>query len=710
MNDAGSDRSAAVATAWLLCVLAVAGLAVAGGAVGDASAQADEAVNATGVNETAEGEDEPIVRHQNPDEYAESGDLEGLESALAERLAERLAAGALDADDGEYELALERLDEEFLADLDRYAEIAAETGNDEYVAAFEEARADQVHLVETLQAYEETSDAYEDARERGDDERMDELARELDELAVELEETREGLDERYEGLESGVGVDLSGASESVSSVNERISDDHEEIRAEHFVATALSVTVENDAPADGVATVSFLEPLEASGVLQTADGTPVANEEIELAVGNGTVETETDAGGAFEFVYRPTTENVSATSLEVVFVPERTSEYLESRTSVEVGLEQADAEVRSLEVPDVVAYDETVAVRGDLVVEGIPVDGVPLAVSLDGQEIGAGESEAGTINATGLVPASVPHGERDLRVGFDESDRALSPVSESASVTVLETATDLTVDARETDEGLRLSGRLTEADGGAGIANQTVGLVVDGAAVSSVTTDASGRFDETVAGPADASTASVEAVFEESRSNLAPASAEATVTLAGGEGATLADDRGTLVGAGVALAALTGVTVVLYRRRSQRAADSSNPFEAVRTATTADEEDGRPSLTPAYLARASDHLADGHPNAAAESCYAAVRFELSERLEDAKALTHWEFYEHYRRERASDGPDDVDRLRDVTQRYERAVFAIEDLTQAEATTVLELTRELCGLEREEPTAQASADD
>ncbi|WP_255171378.1 DUF4129 domain-containing protein [Natrononativus amylolyticus] len=87
-------------------------------------------------------------------------------------------------------------------------------------------------------------------------------------------------------------------------------------------------------------------------------------------------------------------------------------------------------------------------------------------------------------------------------------------------------------------------------------------------------------------------------------------------------------------------------------------------------------------------------LANGRPDAAVRSGYAAVRRSLELRHDGGSTLTHWEFY----RRVSTDDLDDAEHFRTITERYERAKFARDGVRDEEATAVLERAKRLCNRE------------
>ncbi len=649
-----------------------------------------------------DADDNAPPRHRNPREYDADGDLEALEGRLLTRLVDDLEAGALSLEDGDYQRAARSVDESYAASLDRYAEIAAATAGETDAALFELAGESQGRIVEAVRRYNETKAEYERARAAGDEGRARSLARELETLATSINESSRELRATYDDLEAATDGNLSTADAAIEAVTEEIRAEQATIRETEFVATTLTVDASRE-------TISFSEPLTATGRLQTATGRPVGSETIRLAVGNGSVRTETAADGSFAFEYRPPAEPVSTDRLAIEYVSANESLYLGSETAVAVSIEQDDPTVSGLETPTAVAYGETATVGGRLHVGGTPVDGVPLAVTLGDERIGRTETADGSFEAAVEVPATVPDGERDLGVRLGYEDRAIAGTTATPDVTVRETEVDVTVSAARVGDAERtvaVDGTL-ETAAGSPVAGRPVRLNAGGTTLETVTTAADGSFAATVEVPAGAARGDepIVATYDGAGSNLASDTAAATVTVSTEARSWLGVPVWVWFGVGGGLVLLLGAAGFVWRRRgrSSRSSQSASTGDALTdTATNPVAERSGTEIADVVLEHGRDALSRGRPNRAVELAYAAVRHALSDRIDpggSSTALTHWEFYRRWAARR-TDGPDSDDTadpalLRSVTERYERATFDVTDVSAAEAERVLEAVGQLC---------------
>lgn len=644
-----------------------------------------------GTNET--------VRHRHPDEHnTEPDDLGGW---LAGELAERLGDSSLEISQGQYETARGLLGEEYESQLEQYVEVTDADEEDEQ--QLRETRDKTERLADLLEAFEETRAAYEQAIEDEDADRARELARELVDIANRIEGLSVELSDLLGEIEAELGIDLTDALDSIETVSQDVEETRAQAIEETLTETELVVEAEQE-------TVSFLDPLVITGQLRTVDGDPIADESIRLTV-DGEPRTVTTSGdGTFTLEYRPTDTSLDA-DIPIEFVPANESVYLGSSATVTPTIAQVEPSLSLGTTPDTVQFSDEVTVGGDLSVEGTPVDDVELLVLLGGQQLGTLQVSDGTFEGAVSIPAAVPPGERTLEVRLPYEDRALAGVAERRSVAVRETETSLSMTAVMTDTGtgsggVQLNGTLETVDG-VGIAGASLNVRLDGDTVTTVTTDADGTFDGTVAVPADADEELVVTVAYPGRGNLGPSQTAETVTVRvegspGDDAVPSPQEDSTLretltdtpLIAFSLFAALAFVTVTAgvfrwYRRRGEdELPDSGGRSDAPPAAT--DEQ----AATGALFDRARDQLESGRPDRAIQVCYGGVRDQLSSRLDDQQALTHWEFYRLYR----ESGGSDADALRDVTTEYERATYSSEEVSGDTARTTLERARQLCDLD------------
>ncbi len=434
----------------------------------------------------------------------------------------------------------------------------------------------------------------------------------------------------------------------------------------------------------------------ATGELRTFDGSPIANEEIRLDIGNHSERVTTDADGGFSLEYRPTDESLSTDELDIEYVPDTQSIYLGNETTVDVSIEQVEPTLVLTETPSEVAYGERHSVTGELTVDGRSVDSVPVSVSLGGQQIETIPVRNGVFGSSSPIPAAVEDGDRELTVRLPFEEQALAGTANTTSVTVRETQSTLSIDeASVSGQEVTVNGSFATVDGD-GVRGESLQIRVDGSTVDTVTTEDGGSFGTTVSVPSSSGgDVTVTAVYTGEGSNLATARAETTVTVSGA-GSQI--PTSVLLAVGF-VAVITAGVGLWWVRRSDEGASPGSPERdqgAVTGSRTPADRSTESTADPVepLLERAADQLAAGRPDDAARTSYAAVRRALASRIDGQDSLTHWEFYQTYRSADATESES----LRAVTQGYERAVFDRDDVSKTESMYVLEAARRLCGLE------------
>ena len=643
------------------------------------------AMGAVGVAEEVDNDSSPT--HEDPDEAAGEGDAEAAADWLRDRLERSLGESSIHIEQGEYDAASEAVGDEYNETLSRFVEVSGETGREEDAEAAEElesAGEDQRQLSKDIEEYDRTYEEYQEAVEAGDTERARDLARDLEELSESIEERSESLDESYDRIDQASDRDVSEQREATERVRSDVESRQQEIRDAEFLATELEV--------EGTPTeISFTDPMDLSGTLVTEEGDPVANEPITLEIDGQNVTTTTDANGGFTATYRPTVLPLDATQIDVEYVPDPGSPYGTSSASLPVSVEQTDSELEITESTDTVAFDGNVTVEGSVSADGTGADGVPVTVLVDDEPIGEGRTlEDGTFVGNGTLPANVSAGEADVEVVTDLENAALAESSDTTTVTIEETPSELTMTVEPFDDRtIYVGGRLTTADGTA-LEEQTIELDVAGE-TTTVETDEDGEYEATVALPDDASgSVTVVATYADAGTNVGDSTAEVSIDVGddtsglaslGVLGSVIAglEIRDLVLGAGV-LVSLVVLGLAVRRARWGKGGASKNGALGRPMGRDSESTDGFVD----QLRSARRRLGFGEYDRAVEIAYAAVRAGINRGGPDGR--THWEFYEGCRSNGLS--PEDVDRLGSITERFEHAAFAPYGLSEEEANSAV----------------------
>ncbi|MFB6161780.1 MAG: DUF4129 domain-containing protein [Haloferacaceae archaeon] len=652
-----------------------------------------------------------------PDDVRQPGDLRMVQRWLAGRMSGTLvdctaAARARQA-------GVCDLDREYPGWLDRYVDVAGETAmerDDAAASGFRDARRNQARFNDRVREFRETYDEYQEAREAGDTERARELARRLLELQPRVTNASNALVGDYRVISNATGANLADSAATVEAVEGNVTATTEDVAADLFVETTLTVTAADSR-------VSFDDPLRLSGRLRTDDGAPLAGRTVTLVVGDRRLETTTDDTGRFALSYRPTTLRTDVDAVRVRYDPRNDSVYLPASARVPVTVDQVRPTVTVARTPATVGFVDALTVRGRVAANGTGAAGVPVTVTLGGVRIGATRTAAdGRYVVRGLVPAAVASGSRSVRATVPLEDRALAETSNATPVTVTTTPTTVTVNGTAVGpRTVRVRGRLATADG-TPVPGQPVTVAVAGERVTTITAGQGGQYGGRVTVPSDVpanATVTVAVQYRDEGTNLGPSRAETTVSLPAATEDVNAAGMGPIgMVALAALVALGGLVVLLggyafvtgarpWRSSSigdwaqavglvgsdDGDADAvSTDDDATSTATASTEgpaaDDPAPpteATTPTLVEYAREQVETGDPDRGVVAAYVATRRALADRVGDEATRTHWEFFEH-----ATSALDENERnrLRTLTEAFERAAFASTSASRDDARDVV----------------------
>jgi hypothetical protein len=725
----------------LLCTTTLAPLAPTVAASSSADRATGVAVSATDVpaqqldpppnsNETdADNQTyDRLTRHRDPRQVSEQGNLTALERHFQSLLASRLQQSTVEIDRNQLDRARALLGDEYDVVLRRYVTVADESpGRNDDASHFASAKTEQELFVEQVEAYRETRSEYELAKQVGNESRARILARELNVLANETAGSHDRLSTAYEALESDSDIDFSESKAIVTSIQQNISTEQAIIRETEFVRTNFETTSVSGGS-------SFTDPIRISGVLVDANGNPFENDVVRIVVNGTEIVTETDASGAFSVAYRPVTDGVGQQTLTVEYRPAIDDLYLGTNATVSATITQVVPTVSVAQTSTAARFGYPVSVTGSVDVDGRAVDGVPLSVSVDETVIGSVETdENGTYAFEGTLPADVTAGNQTISVGFPFEERALAPVRTTAPLRVTETETELAVDGVQTTfESVLVSGTMTTVEGRP-VPAVPVEVSIAGTPAGVLRTNGAGKFEENLWLPPNATgatTVDVVATFDGTKTNLASVRATATVPVVGTDGIAGDEDAATgsdtTVG-GIGRGGLDGLyrafvtsasTVEVYGFNlgdlvtspwapvvfvlvlvvalaflfgwiEARRAPALPPVSGVTLDETGRDaaaelidSDALPRL---LVDLARDRLRAGDVAAAVEYGYLAARWVLARRLSVENRGTHRQFVAVYLDAMSETGDG---HFTDLTEWYERAVFASETLSEEDASTAL----------------------
>ncbi|WP_255196484.1 DUF4129 domain-containing protein [Halorarius litoreus] len=622
------------------------------------------------------------TRHIDPDETNQDGDLLGVQSALAQRMAQRLSGSSVQLSQDQYDLANELVGQEYQDQYGKYVDVAGETDAEDRAESFETAQQRQQELVSDVSEYNQKYEEYQEARRNGNEERARRLARELDDLSEDISTTEAELTEAYTDIQNQSGVDMSEGSAAVNETVANVSERQEEIRRLEFEATTLTITARSDR-------VSFIDPLVLDGRLVTENGSAVADRDVVLRLNGRRLLAQTDDEGRFTAEYRPVTMPTGTSDQTVRYVPNATSTYLGSQANITFTVEQVDSTTTVETATGRVAFDEPVTASGRVTALGRDVPGVPVVLSVNGKVIARTNTSAdGRYSLTGVLPASVQTGTQTLRVTVPLEGRAIGGSNDTAQMTVTETGTNLTLDTEPSASSIELTGRLATDDGD-GVAGQQLEITRNGSVMATAVTGRNGSYSVTLSGTAE-ERYRVAVSYDEPTTNLENASASDVVTLPpGAANADGGDGVLELLASNTLAVAAAGLLLVLlglgggwwWLRESNTGPDE--PGGGVEPApTTAGAESEPSSSDPLAPARAS---VDENAGAAVERAYTTIRQRLHARGLGSDDATHWEFF----RSCDAAGLEHSDSLETLTSLYERAAFDRKGVSETDAERALE---------------------
>lgn len=691
-----------------LLVALVSAAAVGGAAAHRSDAAVDDPRDSGATPLFAQHANNTTVLHENPDEVDEEKSISadpGLASQLGEQFSgsddlsreDRERASQLIGNDSGYqELASQYSGTSGAGggssgegtgggDSDGNETAGNETDGGDY-EQFEAVQTSLETLYGNVAQYENTHEEYQQARRAGDESRELRLAHELERRAAEVNRSAVRANRSYENASEQAEFDLEDAKQSVGETRTNVTRTQETVRDQTLVRTRLSIRAVDTSG-------SFTDPVTLEGTLETADGEGIEDDNVTLWIGNRSLRTSTDADGRFELSYRPTVAETGDRSRTFQFRPSNGSANIGASATASFDVEQVTPEVNVSNRTTPIRYNDTLVVNGTVEAGAHGAAAVPVVVTVDGVPMNRTRTDRdGSFGIATRFPASVSAGDRRVAVRVAQSTRALGPANATASIRVESTPTSLSIsDTQRSENTVFVAGRLL-TDDGEPLANRTVELRANGTTVGTAHTNATGGYAATAsisAESADAGSVRVTAVYANESDNLDDAQANATVALPA-TGPGFGGDSLLVRAAGVLGATAFGAFLVRrLRSDDESTTDDSTGGGADPVVTdaarigTGDAADESPFDT------AREHLDSGRFDAAAVAAYEAVRHRFD--AGRATGRTHWDFYDGPAADFPADRRGDLKRL---TETYERAAFAPESISGANAAEAVALARSL----------------
>ncbi|MDS0221651.1 hypothetical protein NDI54_09840 [Haloarcula sp. S1AR25-5A] len=444
--------------------------------------------------------------------------------------------------------------------------------------------------------------------------------------------------------------------------------------------------------------ISYTNPGTIRGTLRTANGMPVANEEISLEVENRTRLVETDGDGSFAFQYRPRSARTGTTDVVIRYVPAQSAPYRGDTATVTADIAQVTPTLALDRSPSSLVNGDELTVTTAVRVDGTGISDVPVELRIGGtlfKRLVTGGN--GTATTTIRLPASVPTGEQSVSAVIPYEDRAIAGARATDSITVEPRPVALSMDAARESGAIAVNGTLTTNDGQA-VRGQPVQILVDGEPQGSVETDANGAFSTRL--PTEGtSSVTVTARYDAAGTNFGTGEASTTVDLSGSP-QTIASQIRSYLTVPVIAALLTGVVLIVLEitvRRLGLFADAVPESEEATVATDSDETEAPESTADTSASTGSPTDRMGHALAAGEydSAVTMAYESVSEELKDSSGFqngkTHWELLDWC--EDSALSADQVEAVRTVVEAYDSAAFSADTLDHDSAEAAVERARD-----------------
>ena len=668
--------------------------------------------------------DDNETQQENPDSI--SDDEYGDETAfwLARTMGGRLENSSIALSNGQYDQARSVLGDDYDERLGQYVEVAGDTSSetdDTAATEFEAARENQQNLTTEVQQYRQQYAAYQTARERGDEREARITARAMERTAANISDRSRELNQNLERIENTTSVDLSSGQTEINDTTANITATQAAIREETLVGTTLIVQAIDS-------TASFSAPGTVSGQIQTENGSGIADEAVEIRVGNRTRTVQTDSNGVFETQYRPRAAELGTQSVPVEYVPDADSVYLSDDATFTIDVQQVTPVVTSETAPETVGYGDRLNATASVTVESRAVDEVPVEFVIGDTVVArAATGPNGTVTETARVPASVNDGERLVVVRIPYENRAIAGAQSETPVVVVETQTNLSVSVSRTDDGILARGHLRTAAGDP-VRGRPVRLQLGASGTQFAETNQNGSFQTVLEEPQNNESVTVTATYDEPSSNLGNATATAVLAAGSGGGSPpvgSGTDRDLLIdtlmailsgsdenptagfgngiigyswlpvlGGGLALTVVAAAWFVVSRRKRSQDTDSTVPAETADVSVTEPEPSATTSdeRNPTLEDRAETYLDNGDYDAAAMVAYTAVHDALAVENGIDAGATHWELLQ---RSQEHGVPEErIADLETVVEAFETAAFAPTSVEPSRAEAAVERARDI----------------
>ena len=680
-------------------LIATAGLPLANATGGQSAADRSYQTGTGPTNNTT-------VAHENPATVDDGGNVSELEGWLSGRLSETLINCSEGLEVGRYDACNQTGNAPDW--LDKYVNVTRESDSDaNKTTEFKRASENQSEYANDVREFRKTVEQYRTARQNGNTQRAQRLARQAQRTARSINETGGQLTRDYRTIGNGTAQNLSAAINTTQRITQNVTTVAESISVEQFRNTTITATAADRR-------IAFDDPLRVTGRLTTANGTPLADRSIVLQAGDQRRRTTTDEAGRYAISYRPALLSLDTRRVSLRYRPTTQSVFRSNRTSVPVSVRQVQPTVQASADPQTVGFGDLLSVTGRVAVNDTAVRSLPVATSIDGQELRfasggrARTAASGRFRMARKLPADVDTGRQTVRVTLPIENRSLGNANALVPVTVTSTPTALSINAsQQSVNGSAVGGPIVRVEGqltadGTPLRNRSVAIGLNDSSTD-VTTGENGSYTANItvpesvfAGQTGSVMTTVAVTYDGADTNLESSRRNTSIQLT-----VPTQTRGFLeqfVNAFVALpwtnrlliglGLLFVVGYATHRFREWVGFDVSDGSTTEQTTTgdgdtLTNEEDVQPSL----LTTARDRLSTGDSATAVGLAYTAVRRALQRDLGLTGTHTHWEFFDAYLDR--DTGERRLDAFRRLTELYERATFSQRSLSTEMASSALE---------------------
>jgi hypothetical protein len=655
------------------------------------------------------------VRHQNPAETSEEGNLTDLQQWVSSRVETTLVECARQVENTTNETC-STLEEEFPRLTTQYSDLAqqTETTSDDNVSrVLGPTGTNQQEFVAAVAAYRASLNTYREAQAQGNAQLVLDSARNVSRRGDRVVTLGTDLSTQYGVIMANSTLAVSPALEIVDRETTNVSETTEEIRTTEFEPTVLTLSSNRSV-------ASAANPVGLTGQLRAENGTPLANRTVVVQTPQGTTRKTTNVTGWFATTYRPVTVTTGNTTVSARYRPGNDSVYIDSNAETAFSVRTTEVTTDLNTTSSSVAFSDELGVRGTVRVGSTRLADVPVRVFLgETQLTETVTNESGVFTGAGPVPASIASGSVPVTAEVAQEDIALTGTAEPASVQVDRTTPRLTiVSERLTSDTARIFGSMRA--GGEPVSGATLEIRQGNTIAGTAEIGEEGSFETNASLPgvaADEST-TLTVAYNTSGGNLESVVLQIPVDPLSDTEPPVPETRffkelfgievfgqynptplsASLFALLILLVLATAIvpsnriplrvgailsTVSFAKTKDQNGSKKEENEWRAKTNDGSIESPGR-ELT--ALDAAWERLDAGETDEAIVSAYSVARKQLDDRFEIDPVFTHWELLFLYRDSLDSDHQAALERL---TSAYERAAYSHTSTTSELAREAIE---------------------